>query len=86
MKEKERSFQEIFKAVKVNLRGKVDIDQIDDFGGKPIYLFDEKIDDVGRKPIYLFNEIFEQTEKDIMIKVKSYTEIQEGNKLLKPKP
>ncbi len=37
--EKERSFQEIFEAVKVKLKDKVDIDSLDDFGEIPIYLF-----------------------------------------------
>jgi hypothetical protein len=38
-KEKERSFQEIFEAVKVKLKDKVDVESLDDFGEIPIYLF-----------------------------------------------
>jgi hypothetical protein len=39
---KQRSFQEIFQAVKEQLKGRVEIDKIDDFGGNPIYLFNNK--------------------------------------------
>ena len=36
---KQRSFQEIFQAVKDELKGRVEIDKIDDFGENPNYLF-----------------------------------------------
>jgi hypothetical protein len=38
--EKERSFQEIFEAVKENLEDKVEIETLNDFGEIPIYLFE----------------------------------------------
>ncbi len=44
-KEKERSFQEIFEAVKVKLKDKVDVGRLDDFGEIPIYLFKGTNDD-----------------------------------------
>jgi hypothetical protein len=53
-KEKERSFQQIFEAVKVKLKDKVDIESLDDFGETPIYLFNKK----GRKQkskFFIFN-------------------------------
>jgi hypothetical protein len=40
--EKERSFQEIFEAVKVKLKDKLDIESLDDFGEIPIYLFSDE--------------------------------------------
>jgi hypothetical protein len=43
--EEERSFQEIFEAVKVKLKDKVGIDKLDDFGDKPIHLFNGNSDD-----------------------------------------
>jgi hypothetical protein len=36
---KERSLQEIFESVKEKLKDKLAIDKVDDFGAKPIYLF-----------------------------------------------
>ncbi len=36
---KERSLHEIFESVKEKLKDKLAIDKVDDFGAKPIYLF-----------------------------------------------
>ncbi len=54
MKGQRRSFQQIFETVKTTLlKDNVGIDHIDDFDGKPIYLFGENS---------------EQSEKDIKVK------------------
>jgi hypothetical protein len=38
----EKSFQDIFEAVKEKLEGRFPIDSIDDFGGKPIHFFNKE--------------------------------------------
>jgi hypothetical protein len=40
---KEKSFQEIFEAVTEKLKGKVSVNNIDNCGQKPIYLFNRNI-------------------------------------------